>query len=118
MSRLAKMLAVKEKERLYLMRHVRVTEKVTEQEFTSNYARRYEIAAIFSATTVVQDFHRGDEMSNGIRICKDQILHEVFGEFVAPLHEAIYAMMDDRQDEARLLIEKVLRGFYNEEEIK
>ncbi len=88
------------------MRFTRVDEKI---DTTAAFMDRYRIGATFmSSVTYDQNV---DPVPHIINRAKLAILEEVFGEYRAPLFEAVRLLDNYEVDKARLLIMSVLANF-------
>ena len=79
----------------------------------------YRVGVTFAATTAVSDILRDSGRQgagvDAIGTAKRQITHEVFGEYEAPLREALHLMYSMDNAGARRLIERVLNNFHDPE---
>lgn len=102
------------------LRHVRITEQFdTTAPFMPDEARRYKLTATFEAKAVIRDSMRHQPSAHEVQhIARRQVIHEVFGEYVPPLHEAIYALHNYETDRAIRLLKAILANFEAPEPFK
>lgn len=82
----------------------------------------YRIEAIFRTQVVVDRVAQlqsdGHALTNAVERAKRQITGEIFGEYVAPLYEAIHALDNYEVEDARRLIQAVINNFDRPEPFK
>lgn len=82
-------------------------------------ARVYRVGATFAISTVVAEFMHKDTDGmlgeNAIESAKRQLSGELFGEYEAPLREAIHLLHSGDSPAARRLIERVLNNLHSPE---
>jgi hypothetical protein len=85
--------------------------------FTMDRQTVYQLGAEFR-TQFMCSPNDGEGMTRAVDTCRKQILLEIFGEFMPPLHEAKYLLLSGKDREAADLIDKVITGMMSTEPMK
>lgn len=88
-------------------------------EMPIDRSTEYRVSATFQTRLLSSDLEvRSGLHKQRVEQAKERIKHEIFGEFIEPLHEAVYRIDAGETEEGIELINKVLDALRNDEELK
>jgi hypothetical protein len=104
------------REQRFIRRPFKYVEVTSEsREVSDSYPDRavvHKVEAAFRTTIQVaagERFH--GQLEQRFEHARRQIVHEVFGEYVAPLHEAIHLIHNGEDDKAEIILRAILANF-------
>lgn len=116
MSRLAQALReIDTKERVALrqpMQYTRIEETFSAAKPLLGEQRRYKITATFSTDVLLHgSMNESGRDYEAIKLAKNRVLNEVFGEYLDPLYEAMHAIDKGELQRANSLLKAIVHNF-------